>query len=342
MGKSATNVTQRYRKLGRTECDNQLNWNAIAPDVALRLKGEPRTKSPTEWRWGSKGSFAFYSDKGTFRDYEAGVSGGVIDMVSHCESLDRQQAIQWLVDNNFLSQNHASTRPRLPIHKPKPTPKLSKTPHDPGNLEYGLRLWNESRPIPIDDSHPARHWSTGLLASTTPMPAAIRFHREKSFIVCCVAALANWLEAYPRTPVPEAVHVIAITPQGEKRFPAKWNGDNKRTFGCVNGCGIFIIGDPSDNTINLCEGIADALAIHHQEPGAVIACLTTFTKLISHHSLIKHIAAHNPVIFPDMDKAGKDSTDKLTQVLTRAGATVKIRHGATGDDPADSARKESQ
>ena len=69
-------------------------------------------------------------------------------------------------------------------------------------------------------------------------------------------------------------------------------------------------------TIKLCEGIADALAIHHQKPGAVIACLTTFTKLISHHSLIKHIAAHNPVIFPDMDKAGKDSTDKLAQALT--------------------------
>ena len=169
-----------------TEYDNQIDWNAIAPDVALRLKGEPRTKSHTEWRWGNKGSFAFYSDKGTFRDYEAGVSGGVIDMVSHCEGLDKQQAIQWLVDNNFLSQNNTATRPRPPIHKPKPTPKLSKMPHDPGNLEYGLRLWNESRPVPIDDNHPARHWSAGLLAPTTPVPDAIRFHREK--VLSCAAS----------------------------------------------------------------------------------------------------------------------------------------------------------
>ena len=115
----------------RTDYDNQLDWNAIAPEVALRLKGEPRTKSHTEWRWGNKGSFAFYSDKGTFRDFEAGVSGGVIAMISHCEGLDRQQAIQWLVDNNFLAQNNSATRPRPPIHKPKPAPKLSKTPHGP-------------------------------------------------------------------------------------------------------------------------------------------------------------------------------------------------------------------
>ena len=156
-----------------------------------------------------------------FRDFEAGVSGGVIDMVSHCEGLDRQQAIQWLVDNNFLTQNNTATRPRPPIHKPKPTPKLSKKPHDPGNLEYGLRLWNESRPVPIDDNHPARWWSAGLLAPTTPVPDAIRFHRERGFIVCCVATLANWLDAYPGTPVPEAAHVIAIDASGRKALPRR-------------------------------------------------------------------------------------------------------------------------
>ena len=342
MATQKTPTAPRRRERRLSQLDTQPDWTAIAPEVALRLKGEPRTKSHTEWRWGSKGSFAFYSDKGTFRDFEAGVSGGVIDMVSHCQDLDRQQAIQWLVDNNFLTQNNTATRPRPrpPIHKPKPAPKLSKKPHDPGNLEYGLRLWNESRPVPIDDNHPARWWSTALLASTAPVPDAIRFHRVRGFIVCCVATLANWLDAYPGTPTPEAAHAIAIDAHGRKRYPAEWNGDNKRTFGRVNGCGIFLIGDPSGNTINLCEGVADALAIHQREPGAVIASLTTFAKLISHHSLIKHIAAHNPVIFPDMDKAGKAATDKLTQALTRTGATVKIRQGAQEDDPADSARKE--
>ena len=147
----------------------------------------------------------------------------------------------------------------------------------------------------------------------------------------------------PEHPCPKLRTLSPSTPHGRKRYPAEWNGDNKRTFGRVNGCGIFLIGDPSGNTINLCEGVADALAIHQREPGAVIASLTTFAKLISHHSLITaYRRARNPVIFPDMDEAGKTTTDKLAQALLRAGATVKIRQGAPGDDPADSARKECQ
>ena len=333
----ATNKIQESLRPMRTAYDNLPDWTSIAPEVALRLKGEPRSKSHTEWRWGNKGSFAFYTDKGTFRDYEAGVSGGVIDMVSHCEGLDKQGAIQWLKDNNFLPQNRAPDRPRP--HKPTPAPKPTNKPHDHGNLPYGLRLWNEARSVPVQADHPVRLWSRGLLAPSTPMPHAIRFHRERGFVVCCVATLANWIDAYPGTPTPQAAHLIAITPQGEKRFPAEWKGDNKRTFGRVEGSGIFAIGNLGDDTINLCEGVADALSILEREPGAIIASLTTFAKLISHHSLITHIAARNPVIFPDMDEAGRNATDKLTQTLNRAGATVKIRQGMSGDDPADSARK---
>ena len=324
----------------RAQLDSQLDWNTIAPDVALRLKGEPRSKYATEWRWGNKGSFAFYPDKGTFRDYENDARGGVIDMVSHCEGVDKQGAIQWLKDNDFLTQHAAPTRPARAIRKPMATSESSGKPHDTGNLEYGLRLWNESRPVPADENHPVRRWSRGLLAPNTLMPSAVRFHHQKGFIVCCVTTLADWLEAVPRTPTPQAVHLIAIDPLGEKRFPASWNGDNKRTFGRVKGCGIFVIGDPAADTINLCEGIADALAIHQREPGTVIASLTTFTKMINHYSLIKHIASRNPVIFPDMDDAGKTASDKLASALNRAGGAVKIRQGARGDDPADSARKE--
>ena len=336
MEKSATNVNQRYRK--PTKHDNLPDWTSIAPAVALRLKGEPRSKSHIEWRWGNKGSFAFYVENGTFRDYEAGVSGGVVAMVSHCEGLDKQGAIQWLTDNNFLPQNRAPAR--LRPHKPTPAPKPTNKPHDHGNLPYGLRLWNEARSVPVQEDHPVRLWSSGLLAPSTPMPHAIRFHRDRGFIVCCVATLANWLDAYPGTPTPQAAHVIAITPHGEKRFPTEWKGDNKRTFGRVDGCGLFIIGDPSGDTINLCEGVADALAIHQRESGTVIASLTTFAKLTRYPSLIKHIATRHPVIFPDMDDAGKNSTDDLTQALNRAEATVAIRQGAPGDDPADSAQKE--
>ena len=189
-----------------------------------------------------------------------------------------------------------------------------------------------------------RHGTGALGCSHQPHLCQMQSDSTARNVLSC-AASRPWRTGLTPTrehPCPKLRTLSPSTPQGEKRYPAEWNGDNKRTFGRVNGCGIFLIGDPSGNTINLCEGVADALAIHQREPGTVIASLTTFTKLISHHSLIKHIAARNPVTFPDMDEAGKAATDKLTQALTRAGATVKIRQGTRGDDPADSARKESQ
>ena len=324
----------------RTDLDKQIDWIAIAPDVAVRLKGEPRTKSEKEWRWGSKGSFALYLENGTFSDYEDGVTGGVIAMVEHCESLgSRDEAVQWLKDNDFLPGNGASPRPRLPKPKLKTAPAARKPPPDPGEVDYGLYLWNDATPVPTDNDHPVRRWSNGLL-TTTPMPDAIRFHSERCYILCCVAALDNWLNAYPRTPKPQAVHVIAIDPQGAKRYPAKWDGANKRTYGRVHGCGFFLARNPNSNRYNICEGVKDALAIYEREPGAVIASLTTFSKLTNHNSLLKHIAERNPVLFPDMDQAGKTAAQKLTRALRRAGATVKIRVGADGDDPADSALKE--
>ena len=96
----------------RTDLDKQIDWIAIAPEVAVRLKGEPRTKSEKEWRWGSKGSFALYLENGTFSDYEDGVTGGVIAMVEHCEGLtSREEAVQWLKDNDSLPRSGTSPRP---------------------------------------------------------------------------------------------------------------------------------------------------------------------------------------------------------------------------------------
>ena len=341
MDKSTSNRTYHPLNHSAPQLDNQVDWNAIAPEVALRLKGEPRTKSDKEWRWGTKGSFALYLDNGTFSDYENSVAGGVIDMVEHCEGLgSREEALQWLKDNDFLTGNDTMPTPRLTKPKLKTAPAFRKPPPNQGEVDYGLTLWNDANPVPADNNHPVRRWSRGLLESTTPMPDAIRFHPDRCYIVCCVANLENWLSAFPKTPKPQAVHVIAINPHGTKRYPAKWDGANKRTYGRVYGCGFFLARSPNSDRFNICEGVNDALAIYQRESGAVIATLTTFSKLTNYPSLIKHIAARNPVIFPDMDAAGKTATDKLTRALHRAGATVKIRLGREGDDPADSALKE--
>ena len=139
MENSASKRTAHRRKHTPTDLDKQIDWNTIAPEVAVRLKGEPRTKSDKEWRWGNKGSFALYLENGTFSDYEEGVAGGVIAMVEHCEGLaSREEAVQWLKDNDFLPGNDTSPRPRLPKPKLKTAPAARKPPPDPGQARLRL------------------------------------------------------------------------------------------------------------------------------------------------------------------------------------------------------------
>tara|TARA_R100000329_G_scaffold151460_1_gene147712 strand:- start:205 stop:2118 length:1914 start_codon:yes stop_codon:yes gene_type:complete len=56
---------------------NDLDWKHIAPDIVLKLKGEPKSKTTEEWRYGSKGSFVFNVSSGTVYDFELGEGGGI-------------------------------------------------------------------------------------------------------------------------------------------------------------------------------------------------------------------------------------------------------------------------
>ena len=63
---------------------NQVDWQAIAPEIALQLLGEPNfCKKATEWRWGNHGSMVFQPDKATFYDHEEGDGGGVVWLINH-------------------------------------------------------------------------------------------------------------------------------------------------------------------------------------------------------------------------------------------------------------------
>lgn len=61
----------------------QVDWIRIAPEVAKQLLGEPSSTSSEQLRWGRKGSMALNLLEGTFYDHEAGVGGGVIDLIKH-------------------------------------------------------------------------------------------------------------------------------------------------------------------------------------------------------------------------------------------------------------------
>jgi hypothetical protein len=74
---------------------------AMGP-VAIQLLGEPSHRSSDEYRFGTHGSVSVDLRKGTFYDHEAGVGGGVIDLVMSRQRLDKGGAVQWLQDRRHI------------------------------------------------------------------------------------------------------------------------------------------------------------------------------------------------------------------------------------------------
>ena len=62
-------------------------WSDLLPAIARHLLGDPPAiEAGGSWRYGKRGSLAVHVDgsqRGTFRDFEAGKSGGVLDLVLH-------------------------------------------------------------------------------------------------------------------------------------------------------------------------------------------------------------------------------------------------------------------
>jgi 5S rRNA maturation endonuclease (ribonuclease M5) len=60
-----------------------VDWQRIAPEVALQLLGEPSSKKSHEWRYGTHGSLVVNIDAGTWWDFENDLGGGLIDLIKH-------------------------------------------------------------------------------------------------------------------------------------------------------------------------------------------------------------------------------------------------------------------
>ena len=340
--------THRHNHNNRTPQDD-VNWVEIASEVAKRLKGEPDSviSKGKILCWGRKQSFKVNTEQGSFSDFEADVHGGVIKMVEHVLGCSRSQALTWLSDHGLISKRNGT---RYQSHTPSRQKQSPKTPAAPqktkpkskGKLDYGLKLWNASEPISLDSTHPARRWlnNRNLIPIDKQAPEAIRWHKGTHCIVACIATLKEWEEAYPSLPTPSAIHVIAIDQNGKKRMAFGGPGD-KRTYGQVDGTGILLLGDPNDETINICEGLADALAISTREAGAVIATITTLRKLKNDHPTSSKLAKRDVCIFSDSDKAGIEAGDDLIKSLLYAGAKrVRKRNDTNAKDPAERAAAE--
>ena len=82
----------------------QDKWVNVAPQIALEVLGEPKTKTDKEWRWGSKGSFGFNVQAGTFFDCENDEGGGVAWLL---ETNNIEKDILQKFDQGFASNGNS-------------------------------------------------------------------------------------------------------------------------------------------------------------------------------------------------------------------------------------------
>ena len=85
---------------------NATDFAALLPDVARRLLGDPPRIGADEWRYGSRGSLAVHvggAARGTWRDFEADRSGGVLALIEHVNGCDKAGALQWLVAARLIA-----------------------------------------------------------------------------------------------------------------------------------------------------------------------------------------------------------------------------------------------
>ena len=126
-------------------------WSDLLPALARHLLGDPPAiEADGSWRYGKRGSLAVHVDgpqRGTFRDFEAGKSGGVLDLVLHLVEHvnDRTAAAAWLRAEGLLAP-HAQTpvERRTPVHPSGPGPERERQRDDADAraLAYARSIWS--------------------------------------------------------------------------------------------------------------------------------------------------------------------------------------------------------
>ena len=105
--------------------------NAHIKDLALHFLGKPTQQNAREWRYGKKGSLAIQvngTKQGLYSNFETGISGNAITLISEQLGLDKKEAFKWGVDwlgEGSGSLTHTASSSRYQRSVPALTPSLS-------------------------------------------------------------------------------------------------------------------------------------------------------------------------------------------------------------------------
>lgn len=294
--------------------DQRPDLALVMPTVAKALFGEPKQdqSSRTDWRYRRKGSLSIDVAKGTWFDHEAGVGGGVLDLIRKERQCSTGEALRWLEN---IGEYVAPVQP------------VAADPNRAVSLrESAIRIWRETKPTAgtVAERYLVSrglHHGVGV--------ADIRFHprcpfgKDEAGFQRFVPGMVALVRA-PGDGAPVGIHRTELSPDGRKV-------DRKMLGPCHGGIVALTPHDP-DSGVGICEGIETGLAVVKLGGGSIWACLSAGS--LASFAVLGGVPKLS--IFADNDPAGIESAQKCARRWITAGAEVSIQTPQTrGNDFAD-------
>ena len=334
-----------------------VDWPGVVRAVATSLVGEPTRKTATEWRFRRRGSLAVNvagEHAGQWYDFEAGIGGGGVDLVTHLMGCDRAAALTWLRDQRLLLDTPGRAPSPHPAVPPKPVAERVHSPDHVDRIAWARTTWRMSEPIPRDRTHPVRQWLARrhLWHAELPAPDGMRWlpaaaerrrHSGAGSIVALTAEPLEWALSWPQLPPPRGVQLIAVALDGmaaELETRSGWLG--KQSRGVLTDC-VAVFGNPlwSEATapVRIAEGVADTLALASRYDGPALATLGTGS--MRSDNLVSWLANAplGVVIHCDDDPGGQRAAADLRRGVRAAGGrcTAVLPAADGAKDPAAAA-----
>ena len=191
-----------------------------AEELALALLGPPNkdTVRRAEWRWGGKGSVAFFvrdshgKTRGSFFNNEAGTGGSPLDFIMDARGCGIAEAVRWA--SHWLGHDQTGYTPQ-PVNDAAVAERVRKqaarereAATDQANrVQIARKLWDEA--VPVAGTIAERYL---VETRRIPMPplgwsSVVRFHlRSRALIVAATLASGEV----------QAVQRVFLTPDGQK------------------------------------------------------------------------------------------------------------------------------
>ena len=298
---------------------------ARAQELAVELLGKPSVRAGQEWRWGTKGSLAVViagPKAGMWFDHEAGIGGGLVDLVGRMRGLNRHEALHWVGDRIGVAgdsgmHTRIAKRATRPAADSLIRPRGASVAAEPVSAASGVPEPDATTPAAQAAARAARIW-----AMAHPAPEDHPYLTDKQVQPLALRADARGHLIVPLQDVDGHLHSLeTIAADGAKRFLA---GGAKRGHFCVIGVEPAPLVGPS-GPILICEGWATGASLHMATGHTVIAAMDAGNLLPVAEALRARFPDADLVLIADNDKKPDRDTNPGVEAARKAALAVDAR-----------------